>query len=184
MEFWQARRKHSIRWKGRSANSRTVFQDMRDIRHAPARSWSRTYGLRPELLAVTQVWASEDGSPLIVATKGAPGGHRSAVPAIGEPKAPTCRLQWTRWRRQGMRVLAVAQARYIGTTPARRPHRVCLQTAWPHRIRRPAARECSGRGATVPVGWHQGRDDNRRLSGNRRRHRAPGWPRCEQSGGW
>src|SRR5581483_3629420 len=32
----------------------------------------KTFGLRPELLAVTQVWAPDGGEPLIVAAKGAP----------------------------------------------------------------------------------------------------------------
>lgn len=77
----------------------------------------RTYGLRPELLAVTQVWAPSDGGSLIVATKGAPeavgrlcrlsDSERNDLAASLDPMAA-----------EGMRVLAVARARSIdGTLP-------------------------------------------------------------------
>jgi Ca2+-transporting ATPase len=121
----------------------------------------KTYGLRPELLAVTQVWAPGEGEPLIVAAKGAPeerkrrfrglsrchGGGRNACP--GRCAGAPCRHK-----------------------PARRSRRICLQAAWPCRLRRSAAYKCPGRGEGVPVGRHQGRDDHRRLSGNRHCHRT------------
>ncbi|CCE06767.1 ATPase, E1-E2 type [Bradyrhizobium sp. STM 3843] len=80
----------------------------------------KTYGLRPELLAVTQIWA-KNGEPLIVAAKGAP-------EAIGR----LCRLSKNEsadleaavesMAAGGMRVLAVAQAEHAGAelpdTPA------------------------------------------------------------------
>jgi Ca2+-transporting ATPase len=71
-------------------------------------SLARVYGLRPELLAVTQVWRSNDGGRLRVAAKGAP-----------EAIAELCRLDGTarsalideanRLAAAGMRVLAVAE---------------------------------------------------------------------------
>ena len=74
----------------------------------------KTFGLRPELLAVTQVWAPDGGEPPIVAAKGAP-------EAIGR----LCRLSASEsadleasadaMAAEGMRVLAVAQAHHVGT---------------------------------------------------------------------
>ena len=83
--------------------------------HPPraAAKLARTYGLRPELLAVTQVWASHDGSPFIVATKGAP---ESVGRLCQLSAAESANLQAAvdAMAAEGMRVLAVAQARYIG----------------------------------------------------------------------
>jgi Ca2+-transporting ATPase len=76
----------------------------------------RTYGLQPDLLAVTQVWRSSAGSPLRVAAKGAP-----------EAIAQLCRLdpvdrdelagKADRLAEAGMRVLAVAEATADGALP-------------------------------------------------------------------
>ncbi|WP_316190304.1 MULTISPECIES: cation-translocating P-type ATPase [unclassified Bradyrhizobium] len=92
-----------------------------DVDPRPDARLVNTYGLRPELLAVTQVWARTDGEPLVVAAKGAP-----------EAIARLCRLSTSEtadleasveaMAAQGMRVLAVARAQYGGTklpdTPA------------------------------------------------------------------
>jgi Ca2+-transporting ATPase len=69
------------------------------------------YGLRPELLAVTQVWAPNDGGERLVAAKGAP-----------EAVARLCNLDSARlallrqvadeMAADGMRVLGVARARF------------------------------------------------------------------------
>lgn len=73
----------------------------------------KTYGLRPELLAVTQVWAPGDGEPMIVAAKGAP-------EAIGRlcrlSKGETADLEASvdTMAKDGIRVLAVAQANHTG----------------------------------------------------------------------
>lgn len=75
---------------------------------------AKTYGLRPGLLAVTQVWTPVDGDSLIVASKGAP-------EAIGR----LCRLSKSEsadlealvdaMAAEGVRVLAVARTQYAGT---------------------------------------------------------------------
>jgi Ca2+-transporting ATPase len=81
----------------------------------------KTYGLRPELLAVTQVWQPDDGGSVIIAAKGAP-----------EAIARLCRLSRSQladlqasvdaMAKEGMRVLAVARASHAGAelpvTPA------------------------------------------------------------------
>jgi Ca2+-transporting ATPase len=114
-----------------------------------------TYGLRPELLAVTQVWMPNDGEPLIVAAKGAP-----------EAIARLCRLSKSEtadleasvdaMAAEGMRVLAVAQARHIGTdlpeAPAEFAFRLLglLGFADPLRASVPAAvRQCQSAGIRV-----------------------------------
>jgi Mg2+-importing ATPase len=80
-----------------------------------------TWGLRPDLLAVTQAWKRRETGAYIVAAKGAP-------EAIGK----LCRLEPTalealrhdaeRMARRGLRVLAVAEAAFTGedwpTTPS------------------------------------------------------------------
>ena len=74
----------------------------------------KTYGLRPELLAMTQVWRPDDGGSLIVATKGAP-------EAIGRlcrlSKSQSTKLQALvdEMAAEGIRVLAVASARQTDT---------------------------------------------------------------------
>ncbi len=94
--------------------------DLAQISFGPKRQGSgagmklvKTYGLRPELLAMTQVWRPDDGGSLIVATKGAP-------EAIGL----LCRLSKSRGAElqasvdemaaDGIRVLAVAQTTHAG----------------------------------------------------------------------
>ena len=74
----------------------------------------KVYGLRPELLAVTQAWQPDHGGPLVVAAKGAP-----------EAIARLCRLSSIEvadlessvdaMAGDGMRVLAVARASHAGT---------------------------------------------------------------------
>ncbi|HVC62680.1 MAG TPA: cation-translocating P-type ATPase [Acetobacteraceae bacterium] len=76
----------------------------------------RTYGLRPDLLAVTQAWRPSADGPLRVAAKGAP-----------EAIAQLCRLDQVardalarkadRLAEAGMRVLAVAEATAPGVPP-------------------------------------------------------------------
>ena len=67
------------------------------------------YGLRPDLLAVTNVWERPDGAQLIVAMKGAP----EAVAGLCHPSAEErgrIAQAVDELARGGMRVLAVAQA--------------------------------------------------------------------------
>jgi Ca2+-transporting ATPase len=82
---------------------------------------ARTYGLRPDLLAVTQVWTSTDGEGFIVAAKGAP-------EAIGR----LCRLSPRQAERlarvvdgmavRGLRVLGVARAAHASGELPTTPH--------------------------------------------------------------
>jgi Ca2+-transporting ATPase len=75
------------------------------------RSLVRAYGLRPELLAVTQVWRDDDG--LIVAAKGAPeaiaGLCRASADELAALKASVDAMA-----DEGLRVLGVARARVNG----------------------------------------------------------------------
>ena len=96
---------HALRRKGASAPEGADGHPLEFV---------RAYGLRPDLLAVTQVWRPASGdSRLIVATKGAP-----------EAIATLCRIDGTRrdelkrcveeMAAEGLRVLGVARATHDG----------------------------------------------------------------------
>jgi Ca2+-transporting ATPase len=78
----------------------------------------RVYGLAPELLAMSQVWATDDPAACLVAAKGAP----EAIAALCRlDAAATARLGRAvdEMAAAGMRVLAVARARHgAGDLPA------------------------------------------------------------------
>jgi P-type Ca2+ transporter type 2C len=66
------------------------------------------YGLRPELLAVTQIWEDADSNLLLVAAKGAP---EAIAELCGSPPAERDRLKDTvDEMARGMRILAIARA--------------------------------------------------------------------------
>jgi Ca2+-transporting ATPase len=71
----------------------------------------RTYGLRPELLAVTQIWRGDDG--LIVATKGAPEAIAGLCRASPDELA-ALKTSVDAMAAEGLRVLGVARARVSG----------------------------------------------------------------------
>ncbi len=101
-----------------------AFHDFRGTIGKGARgSWAliRAYGIRPDLLAVTQVWETKSGRELVVAAKGAP-------EAIGR----LCRFSAEELRRvkeagdamaaDGLRVLGVARARVADQELPQTPH--------------------------------------------------------------
>ena len=87
-----------------------VFASDHDPYRGLALKWE--YGLRPELLAVTNIWAQDDGT-LLAATKGAP----ETIAALCGLSAAD-RTEIARWvddmAGQGMRVLGVARAALPG----------------------------------------------------------------------
>jgi Ca2+-transporting ATPase len=76
---------------------------------------ARSYGLRPDLLAMTQVWQKPGEAGRIVAAKGAPeavaGLCRLAAPDLAALRAATDDMA-----KRGMRVLGVATAQFNGET--------------------------------------------------------------------
>jgi Ca2+-transporting ATPase len=78
----------------------------------------RTYGLRPELLAVTQVWQDDD--QLVAGAKGAP---EAIARLCGAADEELVELQETvdAMARKGFRVLGVARARFAGQEPPEVP---------------------------------------------------------------
>ncbi len=60
---------------------------------------------------------------------------------------------------------------------ARLATRFRIRALGPCRPRRSAAAKCARRGWSVPVGWHQGGHDHRRLPRDRQGHRSSSWPR-------
>jgi Ca2+-transporting ATPase len=69
----------------------------------------RTYGLRPDLFAMTNVWAQQDGEPHRVFTKGAPETIVGLCGLAAEPRAFVL-AQIDELAKDGIRVLAVAES--------------------------------------------------------------------------
>ncbi|PLW78473.1 cation-translocating P-type ATPase [Cohaesibacter celericrescens] len=84
--------------------------------HPGRGNWAlvKEYGLTAELLAVTQVWATEAGSNYSASTKGAPEAI-AALCHLEESKAAGIRKLSEQMADKGLRVLAVAQANHSGT---------------------------------------------------------------------
>ena len=80
---------------------------------------ARAYGLRPELLAVTQVWRDADG--FAVAAKGAPEAIARLCRASSEESAGITAAV-DAMASEGLRVLGVARARFGGKTLPDDPH--------------------------------------------------------------
>jgi Ca2+-transporting ATPase len=78
----------------------------------------RTYGLRPELLAVTQVWQEDD--QLVAGAKGAPEAIARLCSAADE-EVVELRETVDAMAREGFRVLGVARARFAGQEPPEVP---------------------------------------------------------------
>jgi Ca2+-transporting ATPase len=81
----------------------------------------KTYGLRPELLALTQVWQPDNSGPPIVGAKGAPEAI-ARLCCLSSSKFADLQASVDAMAEDGMRVLAVARATYAGAelpdTPA------------------------------------------------------------------
>jgi P-type Ca2+ transporter type 2C len=115
----------------------------------------KTYGLRPELLAVTQVWAPIDGDSLIVAAKGAPEAIGRLCRLLNSESADL-EASVNAMATAGMRVLAVAQAPHFGAslpdTPAEFAFKLLGLVGFADRLRPsvPAAvRQCQSAGIRV-----------------------------------
>ena len=80
----------------------------------------KTFGLRPELLAVTQVWAVDDGEPLVVAAKGAPEAI-GRLCRLSDNERANLEASVNTMAAEGMRVLAVARAHHVGKKPPDAP---------------------------------------------------------------
>jgi Ca2+-transporting ATPase len=77
----------------------------------------REYGLRPDLLAVTQAWQFEgNGQDLVVASKGAPEAI-AALCRLDEAQRTALKVEVDRMAVEGLRVLGVAEARTSQALP-------------------------------------------------------------------
>ena len=158
---------HALRRKGASAPARADGHPLEFV---------RAYGLRPDLLAVTQVWRASGDSRLIIAAKGAP-----------EAIATLCRIdgarrdELQRWVKEmaaeGLRVLGVARAVHDGGELPDFAAPICVRFRWAGGPFRSPAGERSRGGEGMPIGRHSSHHDHRRLPGNRRGHRPPGGAR-------
>lgn len=78
----------------------------------------RSYGLRPDLLAMSQVWRSDASTPLMVAAKGAPEAIATLC-ALPETDRAAMARNVEVMAAAGLRVLAIAQGTVTGTLPDR-----------------------------------------------------------------
>lgn len=115
----------------------------------------KTYGLRPELQAVTQVWAPNEGEQLMVATKGAPEAI-GRLCRLSKSESADLKASVDAMAAEGMRVLAVAQARHVGADLPEAPAEFAFRLlglvgfADPLRSSVPAAmRQCQSAGIRV-----------------------------------
>jgi len=126
----------------------------------------RVYGLRPDLLAVTQAWRPAEGSPLVLASKGAPEAIAELCRFDGERVASLKRLV-SDMAANGLRILGVALANRRERRTAGLAARGAFRIPWTGRSCRSLAAGRGGGGPGVPVGGNPGRDDHRRLSRDR-----------------
>ena len=144
--------------------------------HAPEWKLAHAYGLRPDLLAMSQVWqATGSGQEFVVAAKGAPEAIAELCRLGAEDRAALS-MQVDAMAAEGLRVLGVARASFAGTVWPDSQHGFAFEfiglagLADPLRASVPAAvAECRTAGIKV-------RHDHRRLSGDRQSHRPSGRP--------
>ena len=82
----------------------------------PGPDWklAHSYGLRPELLAMSQLWQKEESTPaFVVATKGAPEAIAQLC-RLGQAELDAMRRSLDAMAAEGLRVLGVAKARHKG----------------------------------------------------------------------
>lgn len=91
--------------------------------HPGRLDWSlvREYGLTPELLAVTQVWSVGNGEDHTVAAKGAPEAI-TLLCGLDDAEAAMVAALTERMAKEGLRVLAVAEADFSGRDWPGTPH--------------------------------------------------------------
>jgi len=116
---------------------------------------ARVYGLRPDLLAVTQVWPLAGAIEHVVAAKGAPEAI-AALCRLDPERIAIITRDVDRMAAEGLRVLAVAEARFLGSNWPETPTgfeftwRGLVGLADPLRASVPAAtRECRDAGIRV-----------------------------------
>ncbi len=82
--------------------------------HGPEWKLAHTYGLRPELLAMSQVWRADDGrNEFVVAAKGAPEAIADLCHLAIEDRV-TLKQSVDRMAAEGLRVLGVARSSFVG----------------------------------------------------------------------
>ena len=115
----------------------------------------RSYGLRPDLLAMSQAWQSLHNSDLIIACKGAPEAV-AALCRMNEAQAAAMRTAIDSMAADGLRVLGIARASFAGEDMPERQHDFAFEFLGlagledPLRAHaREAVRECRNAGVSV-----------------------------------
>ena len=147
--------------------------------HLHGADWElvNSYGLRPDLLAMSNVWQVADGRhEFVVAAKGAPEAIADLCHLSAEDLAKLTQSV-DAMAGGGLRVLGVARASFTGQPSPELTARFRVRVLGPGRPCRSAAAECARSSERMPVGRHQGGHDHRRLSGDRQSNCPSGRPR-------
>lgn len=127
-----------------------------ELRKTAPGTAARLYGLQPDLLALTQAWASGDGG-YVVAAKGAPEAIAGLCRMDG-PAFAALELQLAQMAEQGLRVLGVARATWtsepLPDSPSEFPFRFAGLVGFADPLRegvREAIAECHDAGIAVTM---------------------------------
>ena len=169
--FSQARASRSIRWRRRftRCGGRRASAEGAD---GHALEFVRAYGLRPDLLAVTQVWRPASGD---AGSSSRPKARRKPSQSSAELAAldaTSCSDASKEMAAEGLRVLGVARAVHRRRRAAGFAARICVRFRRAGRTCRSAAAERCRGGEGMPIGGHSRHHDHRRLS-RRPRLRSP-----------
>ena len=149
------------------------------------RIWSlvHVYGLRPDLLAVSQIWKTDESEPgFVVFCKGAPEALAELCRLSSDERA-ALKNSVEEMAAEGLRILGVARASFDGERPAS-PREFAFEFLRTRRTGRSAAAQRAQRGEGMPIGGHSSCHDHRRLPEYRRCDRPACWPRCAARGDW
>ncbi len=152
--------------------------------HEDGAGWKlvHAYGLRPDLLAMSQVWqADDDAQELTIAAKGAPEAIASLCRLNAEEHAALSRAV-DAMAAEGLRVLGVARATFAGGDWPDTQHGFEFELLGLAGLSDPLRQSVPGAVSECRIGRHQGHHDHRRLPGDRQGHRAPGGHRRRRCG--
>ncbi len=159
---------------------------MPETERLDTRIWSlvHVYGLRPDLLAVSQIWRTGESEPgFVVFSKGAPeaiaelcrlgGDERAALNDSVEDMAA-----------EGLRILGVARASLRGDEHPASPRRFAFEFLGLVGLADPLRPSVPSGGEGMPIRGHSSRHDHRRLPGYRGCDRPACRPRRTARGDW
>ena len=158
-------------------------EQLAETEHLHDAEWKlvHAYGLRPDLLAMSHVWQAADGrQEFVIAAKGAPEAIADLC-HLGAADLATLTQSVDAMAAEGLRVLGVARATFAGQRWPDSQHDFAFEFLGLVGLADPLRPSVPDAVRRMPVGWHQGSHDHRRLSGDRQSNRPPGRSRRRRS---